>query len=92
MTHCDILAGLSNIKPLDVQLKYRCICFLMKCLDHDNATVKNDALIALNNSMYCVGSNYRQVLSKYQNVLNNSTCVNDHLIACVMTIWTSSQI
>ncbi len=41
MTHCDILTRLSNLKPLDVQLKYRFICFLNKCLDHDNATVKN---------------------------------------------------
>ncbi len=51
MTHWDILAGLSNLKPLDVQLKYRFICFLKKCLDQDNATVKNVALIALNNRM-----------------------------------------
>ncbi len=29
--HCDILAGLSNLKALHVQLKYRFIC-----LDHDN--------------------------------------------------------
>ncbi len=43
MTHCDILAGLSNLKPLDVQLKYRFICFLKKCLNHDNSTVKNVA-------------------------------------------------
>ncbi len=27
MTHCDILAGLSNLKALDVQLKYRFIIF-----------------------------------------------------------------
>ncbi len=58
MSHCDILAGLSNLKPLDIQLKYRCICFLQKCLNHDNATVKNVALIALNNPMSCVGNNY----------------------------------
>ncbi len=53
MTHCDILAGLSNLKPLDVQLKYSFICFLKKCLDHDNATVRNVALIDLNNPMSC---------------------------------------
>ncbi len=47
ITHCDILAGLSNLKPLYVQLKYRFICFLKKCQDHDNATVKNVTLIAL---------------------------------------------
>ncbi len=41
------------LKPLDVQLKYRFICFLKKCLDHDNATVRNVALIALNNHMSC---------------------------------------
>ncbi len=28
--------------------------------------------------MSCVGNNYRQILSKYQNVLNNPTCVYDH--------------
>ncbi len=71
MNHCDILAGLSNLKPLNVQLKYRFIGFLKKCLDHDNATVKNVALIALNNPMSCAGNNYRHILSKYQNVLNN---------------------
>ncbi len=49
MTHCDIHAGLSNLKPLDVQLKYKFICFLKIRLDHDNANVKNIALIALNN-------------------------------------------
>ncbi len=79
MTHCDILAGLSNLKPLDVQLKYRFICFLKKCLNHDNVTVKNVVLIALNNHMSCVGNNYRQILSKYQNVLNNPTWVYDNL-------------
>ncbi len=92
MTHCDIFTGLSNLKPLDVQLKYRFICFLKKFLDHDNATVKNVALIALNNPMSCACNNYRHILSKYQNVLNNPTCVYDHFIACVMTIWTSSQL
>ncbi len=63
MTHCDILAGLSNLKPLDVQLKHRFICFLKKYLNHDNATVKNVALIALNNSMSCVGM---CTISKYR--------------------------
>ncbi len=75
MTHFNILAGLSNLKPLDVQLKYRFICFLKKCLNHDNATVKNVAL-ALNNPMSYAGNNYRHILSKYQNVLNNPTCVS----------------
>ncbi len=28
--------------------------------------------------MSCVGNNYRHILSKYQNVLNNPTCVYDH--------------
>ncbi len=68
MTHCDILAGLSNLKPLDVQLKYSFICFLKKCLDHDNAKVKIVALIALNNPMSCAGNRYKHILSKYQNV------------------------
>ncbi len=78
MTHCGILPGLSNLKPLGVQLKYSFICFLKKYLDHNNASVKNVALIALNNPMYCVGNNYSHILSKYHNVLNNPTCVYDH--------------
>ncbi len=78
MTHCNILAGLSNLKPLDVQLKYRFICFLKKCLNHDNATFKNVALIDLNNPMTCAGNNYRHILSKYQNVLHNPTYVYDN--------------
>ncbi len=49
--------------------------FSKECLDHDNATVKSVALIALNNPMSCAGNNYRQILSKYPNVLNNPTCV-----------------
>ncbi len=53
----NILAGLSNLKPPDVQLQYRFICFLKKCLNHDNATVKNIALIALKNPMSCAGNN-----------------------------------
>ncbi len=28
--------------------------------------------------MSCAGNTYRHILSKYQNVLNNSTCVYDH--------------
>ncbi len=72
------LQGLSNLKPLDVQLKYRFICFLKKYLNHDNVTVKNVALIALNNPMSCVGNNYRHILSKYQNVLNNPKYLYDH--------------
>ncbi len=78
MTHCDIPAGLSNLKPHDVQLKYKFICFLVKCLNHDNATVKNVAFITLNNPMSCGGNNYRQILNKYQNVLDNITCVYDN--------------
>ncbi len=54
ITHCDILAGLSNPRPLDVQLKYRFNCFLKKWIDHDDATLKNVALIALNNPMSVV--------------------------------------
>ncbi len=90
MTNCNILAGLSNLKPLDVQLKYRFICFLMKCLDHDNASVKKVSLIALNNPISCVGNNYRKFLSKYQNVLNNSACVYDHFYSmCDDNIYSS---
>ncbi len=63
---------------INVQLKYRFICFLKKCLDHDNVTVKIVALIPLNNPMSCAGNNYKHILSKYQNVLNNPTCVYDH--------------
>ncbi len=84
MTHCNILAGLSSLKSLDVQLQYRFICFLKKYLNHDNATVKNVALITLNNRLSCAGNNYRQILSKYQNVLNNPTCVFAHIYSmCV---------
>ncbi len=75
LTHCDILPGLSNLKPLDEEVKYRFICFLKKFLDHDNVAVNNFALIALNNPMSCAGNNYRHILSKYQNVLNNPKCV-----------------
>ncbi len=28
--------------------------------------------------MSCAGNNYKHILSKYQNVLNNPTCVYDH--------------
>ncbi len=91
MTQCDILAGLSNLKPPDVQLKYRFICFLKKCLDHDNVTVKNVALIALNNPMSCEGNTYRHILSKYQSVLITLHVCMIIVIACMMTIWTSSQ-
>ncbi len=42
------------------------------------STVKNVALIALNNPISCAGNKYRHILSKYQNVLNNPTCVYDH--------------
>ncbi len=50
------------------------------CINHDNATVKNVALIALNNPMFCAGNNYRQIISEYQNVLNNPTYVYDHFL------------
>ncbi len=76
MTHCDILAGLSNLNPVDVQLKYRFICFLKKCLDHDIP-------------MSCVANNYRQILRKYQNVLITLHVCMIICVACVMTIWTS---
>ncbi len=58
-----------------MQLKYRFICFLKKCLDHDNATIKNVGLISLKNPMSYAGNNSRQILRNYQNVLNNPTCV-----------------
>ncbi len=28
--------------------------------------------------MSCAANNYKQILSKYQNVLNNPTCLYDH--------------
>jgi hypothetical protein len=83
MTHCNIITCLSNIKSLEAQLSYRFICFIKKCLVHGNSVVRNVALLALSNPMSCAGNNYRQVVNKYENVLNNPSCVyNEFYCMC----------
>jgi len=77
MTHCNILCVLSNFRPLELQLKYRFICFFKKCLNHDNIIVKDVALLTLDNPMSCAGNNYRDIISTFDSVMDNPAYINN---------------
>ena len=62
MTHCDVIAALSDQRPIKVSLKRRFIRFIKKCLGSFNSLVNVIFHIAICNPMSTAGKKYRPVL------------------------------
>ena len=62
MTHCDVIATLSDQFPIKVSLARRFIRFIKKCLSSSNSIVNVVSHIAICNPMPTAGKNYRSVL------------------------------
>ena len=61
MTHCDVIAALSDQLPIKVSLERRFIRFINNCLSSYNAIVNVISHIAICNPMSTAGKNYRSV-------------------------------
>ena len=62
MTHCDVIAALSDQFPIKVSFERRFIRFIKKCLSSSNSIVNVISHIAICNPMSTAGKNYRSVL------------------------------
>ncbi len=58
MTHCNVVALLSDYNPLDVSLKQRFCKFSNGIFKHGSMVLKAIATVAKNNSFSVYGSNY----------------------------------
>ena len=62
MTHCDVIAALSDQLPIKVSLERKFIRFINKCLSSSNSIVKVISHTAICNPMATAGKNNRLVL------------------------------
>ena len=76
MTHCDIIAALSNQLPLHMNLDKRFTTFIKKCLSSTNSVVNIISNIAICNPMSTAGKNYRSVLD-VNGQYNNNQLIHD---------------
>ena len=76
MTHCDIIAALSNQLPLHMNLEKRFTTFIKKCLSSTNSVVNIISNIAICNPMSTAGKNYRSVLD-VNGQYNNNQLIHD---------------
>ena len=77
MTHCDVIAALSDQFPIKVSLERRFLCFIEKCLSSSNSFVNVISHIAICNPMSTAGKNYRSVLDANGDYNTNQ----------IVTIW-----
>ena len=73
VTHCDVIAALSDQFPIKVSLERRFIRFIKKCLSSSNSIVNVISHIAICNPMSTAGKNYRSVLDANGDYNNNQT-------------------
>ena len=76
MTHCDIIAALSNQLPLHMNLEKRFTTFIKICLSSTNSVVNIISNIAICNPMSTAGKNYRSVLD-VNGQYNNNQLIHD---------------
>ncbi len=62
-THCDVIAALSDHKPLILTSTPRLMNLFNKYFESDNNVVKYIAFICKSNPMSCAGNNYRMLLN-----------------------------
>ena len=63
MTHCDVIAALSDQLPIKVSLERIFIRFINKCLSSSNSIVNVISHFAIYNPMSTAGTNYRSVIT-----------------------------
>ena len=85
MTHCDIIAELSNQLTLHINLVKRFTTFIKKCLSSTNFAVNIMSNFAICNPMSTAGKNYRSVLDVYCQY-NNSQLIQDWNLTSDMQI------
>ncbi len=61
MTRNDIIATMSEMLPLEIQLNYRFAEFYNKCKSHESQHVQMIIMVASSNPMSPVGSNVKKV-------------------------------
>ena len=89
MTHCDVIAALSDQLPIKVSLERRFIRFIKKCLSSYNSVVNVISNIAICNSMSSAGKNYRSVLDAngdYNTAVKNGTLTFNLSVSSVRSL------
>ena len=76
MTHCDVIAALSDQFPIKVSLERRFIRFIKTCLSSSNSMVNVISHIAICNPMSTAGKNYRSVLDSNGDYNTNQMVTN----------------
>ena len=64
MTHCDLVAILSEAKPIHIGLKQRFCKFAVSLFEHGSETVQCVARLALDNSMSTFSNNYNSIIGR----------------------------
>ena len=82
MTHCDVIAALSDQFPIKVSLERRFTRFIKKCLSSTNSIVKVIYHIAICNPMSTAGKNYRSVLDANYDYNTNQMVTSWQLDTC----------
>ena len=76
MTHCDIIAALSNQLSIHINIEKRFTTFIQKCLSSTNSVVNIFSNIAICNPMSTSGKSYMSVLD-VNGQYNNSQLIHD---------------
>ena len=76
MTHCDVIAALSDQLPIKVSLERRFIRFINKCLSSSNSIINVISHIAICNPMSTAGKNYRSVLDANGDYTTNQMVIS----------------
>ncbi len=83
MTHCNVVALISDCNPLDVSLKQRFCKFSNGIFKHGSIVLKAVATVAKNNLFSVSGSNYVEISSKYKGELDECNISNTIYIEMV---------
>ena len=83
MTHCDVIAALSDQFPIKISLERRFIRFIKKCLSSSNSIVNVISHIAICHPMSTAGENYRSVLDANGDYNTNCCITKLNLIVTI---------
>ncbi len=76
MTHCNVVALMSDCNPVDVSLIQRFCKFSNGIFKHGSMVFKAIATVARNNPFSVYGSNYVEISSKYNGELDECNIFN----------------
>ena len=82
MTHCNVVALISDSKPLDVSLKQRFCKFSYGIFKHGSMVLKAIATVAKNNPFSVYGNNYVDISSMY-----NGDLVKFNILNTIYNKW-----